>query len=255
MGSRKQERRKAKQRVREQRRRDREARGAGQNAGGFVGDFGPPPFASPSERIERAAVHAVQAYHLGDRGVDEFEDHLDRLLDDGPGRLATPLQVDRVLFDLLQDATGRCWTDGWQPADLARVVDRRLGARHLRLAVDVIAAELRRYATATLDERWDGQLAALGARVTWATDQEYLGRWGAEEGLSREDTLRHVMALWHLLGILPEIAQLCPPPGKARRGSLRQDEPTRRPPGANGTRPAAGDGARRVADGAESTVD
>ena len=43
------------------------------------------------------------------------------------------------------------------------------------MVADVIADEIRGYAADTVDVRWAGQVASLGAGVWWGSDAEYLG--------------------------------------------------------------------------------
>ncbi|MEO3875791.1 hypothetical protein ABGB18_44015 [Nonomuraea sp. B12E4] len=59
------------------------------------------------------------------------------------------------------------WRNGWQPADVVRIAARRLTDWHGRAAADLIAWEMRAYASATVDERRRDQLAGLEAAVWW----------------------------------------------------------------------------------------
>jgi hypothetical protein len=213
MSTRNRERRKAKQRARERHRRDRVGPGA-EAPGGM--------FARPSaaELADALVVDAVIALDRGD--AEEFERCL-KVLADGPGgpgrqRVVTDAAVGRLLHDI-----GHAWARGWQPVDLARLVARRFGPRHVRLAADLVAGQLRGYAAATIDERWDAQLRALGATVWWRRDDRYLEDWGGREGLDWAATVRCALEVLYVLDTLPEIARLCPPPGTARRGSLGAD--------------------------------
>jgi hypothetical protein len=99
--------------------------------------------------------------------------------------------------------------------------------------VDAIAAQMRRYAAPTIDETWEGQLAALDATVWWDHDDEWLDDWSDREGQDREAVVDCALDVLHQLGTMPPIPVLCPPPGTARRGSLR---PTRREGAAADTR-------------------
>lgn len=120
--------------------------------------------------------------------------------------------VDRALLDALGRHVTLAWHGGWQPADVVRLVGRRLEARHVRLATDAIAAEMRAYAAATVDERWLDQMTALGATVWWRADEEYLREDGDRAGMV-DAALRVVF----LLATLPPLERLCPLPGTARR--------------------------------------
>nr|WP_245665450.1 hypothetical protein [Actinoplanes subtropicus] len=68
----------------------------------------------------------------------------------------------------------QAWRRGWQPAELVRVARRECGARHGRLMVDGIAARMRGYPKAAVDQRWQAQLTILDARVWWEHDDHYV---------------------------------------------------------------------------------
>ncbi|WP_432925410.1 DUF2786 domain-containing protein [Microbispora sp. CA-135349] len=120
--------------------------------------------------------------------------------------------VDRALLDALNRHVTLAWQRGWQPADLVRLVDRRLEARHVRLVTDAVAAEMRAYAAPTVDDRWLDQLTAVGATVWWRRDEEYLRDDGDRTAL-----VACVLRVVHLLATLPPLERLCPVPGTARR--------------------------------------
>ena len=232
MSTRNRERRKAKQRVRTQRRRERTAAGPGGHAyyGEAFGMWGSVLTAAKltaAELADAVLADAVAAEHRDD--TEELERCV-KLLAEGPGGPAGTGPagtgpagtgvVDAAVMARLQRAIGHSWVHGWQPADLVRVVGRRLGPRHARMAADVVAAELRRYATATVDERWDKQLRSLGADVWWDRDDGYLEAWGRREDLARAVAVRCAVELLSTIEVVPVIPVLGPPPGAARRGSL-----------------------------------
>jgi Protein of unknown function (DUF2786) len=134
--------------------------------------------------------------------------------------------VSAVVLDELEHVVSHLWEAGWQPADVARIVTRRLSTRHARMVVDVITRELAEYAPATIDERWDRQLAALGAGVWWNNDSAYLDQWETREGTDRSGVLRCACEIHSVLTVLPVLPVLGPLPGKARRGSLHPDRAT-----------------------------
>jgi hypothetical protein len=105
------------------------------------------------------------------------------------------------------------WAYGWQPADLVRIVRRELSARHTRLAVDLIAAESRKYAPASLDPRWSAQLREIGATVWWEADDAFLPGYATREKLDRLATATCALEVLRLLGWLPRINPVGPPPG------------------------------------------
>lgn len=71
--------------------------------------------------------------------------------------------VGRAMWASLEEAVTTSWQRGWQPAEVVRQVQRTFGERHWRLAVDAVVGQMRRYAAATVDERWAAQLTAIDA--------------------------------------------------------------------------------------------
>lgn len=128
--------------------------------------------------------------------------------------------ADEILTQRLQQDLTEVWERGWQPTDVVRAARREYGARHARIVVDIIAAEMRRYAIATVDERWDVQVSDLGATVWWERDDQYLAALGEREGLDRAGLIRCVLEVLFVINTRPVIQRLCPIPGEARRGSL-----------------------------------
>ncbi|MFG2903633.1 DUF2786 domain-containing protein [Kitasatospora sp. NPDC048286] len=149
------------------------------------------------------------------------EDALDLALDTGASLLAASAgqwpEVGRALLGHADTAVGRCWSAGWRPADLVRVVRRELKPVHLALAVDLIAAEGRRHPAAALDRRWLEQLRELEAEVWWSGDEEYLGAFTDRHRLDRFALATAVLELLRTWGRLPPIAPVGPAPGQAVR--------------------------------------
>jgi hypothetical protein len=167
--------------------------------------------------VEPLAREAVYALHAKD---DETVQRCCAVLANGPDRADGRRAVDSVLTAIAQRELSAVWTRGWQPVDVVRAARRDCGARHGRIVVDVIAGEMRGYAAATVDERWEAQLRELDATVWWARDDEYLSALGEREGLARPELIRCLLEVLHVFSTCPEIQVLCPPPGRARRGSL-----------------------------------
>jgi hypothetical protein len=90
--------------------------------------------------------------------------------------------VSRALADLMKLTVTKAWKAGWQPAELARHVGREAGAAHASMATDVIVAEMRSYAAATVDPRWAAQVASLAVTAPGADDGQYLSAWRAAVG-------------------------------------------------------------------------
>ena len=124
--------------------------------------------------------------------------------------------LSRALLGVAERIVVTCWATGWQPADVTRIVGRELTAVHLRLAVDVVAAQGRRYAASSVEPRWSAQLRELRARVWWQQDGSYLDAVGLREGLDREATAAKILELLRLLGRLPQIESVGPQPGSYR---------------------------------------
>ncbi|MFF1903408.1 DUF2786 domain-containing protein [Kitasatospora sp. NPDC058218] len=146
------------------------------------------------------------------------DDGLDLALDTGASLLAaSPGQwqaVSRALLGHADTAVGRCWSAGWRPADLARVVRRELKPVHLALAVDLIAAENRRHPAAATDRRWQEQLRELETEVWWEGDEAYLGAFAHRHRLDRFALATTVLELLRSWGRLPPIAPVGPAPGQ-----------------------------------------
>jgi hypothetical protein len=130
--------------------------------------------------------------------------------------------VERSLTGELQDAVTEAWRTGWQPVDLARVVRRTLDVPHLNLARDAVAAELQRYAVATVDPLWLGQLAEIDAEVWWQPEQTYLSARSGQRGDGWADVLPCALQLMFTLTTLPRLQLLGPVPGAARPTTSRE---------------------------------
>ncbi|MEC4021002.1 DUF2786 domain-containing protein [Streptomyces sp. H27-D2] len=165
---------------------------------------------------------------------------LDDAVDSGASQLTAAAEgwdaVSRALLGTASARLRRCWEDGWQPADLIRLVRRDLAPEQLRFAVDSIAAEARRYPAATLDPRWAGQLRELDATVWWDGDETFLEGFARRERMSRFETAGCALVLLRTVGRLPRIAPVGPPPGAQGAAGPRTDSRT-----APGTNPRTAD--------------
>ncbi|MFI6522111.1 DUF2786 domain-containing protein [Spirillospora sp. NPDC050679] len=135
------------------------------------------------------------------------------------GALTDRHAVGRTLELRARRAVAAAWERGWQPLDVVRYAGRRLGARHLRLAADLIAAETRAYAAATLGHQWREQLAAADAVVWWEGDHG--DAWCEREGAPYSALVACTLELLHLLGGLPRLPRLGPLPGSAAPEPVR----------------------------------
>jgi hypothetical protein len=218
VGKRNQERRKAKQKQRRQQtgaRRDQQA----STRGGPFG-FVPPPRRSLADQLETAVGEVIEA--PAEKAAQEIESAASWLASSERRRPA----LSRAVLALTDGLLGALWESGWQPADIVRVVRRELKVRHVRLTVDLIASEGRRYAAAGLDRRWAAQLNEVEARPWWESDEEWLPGVAAREKLDDFGTASCLFEALRLLSWLPELELLGPPPNaSAPASSARSTAP------------------------------
>jgi hypothetical protein len=179
-------------------------------------DQGPAP--SQRDLVAAAIGAAVQA--VCDGREDAHGRHLDPLaVERTPGWTQA---VSRAMVEYLRVSVATAWQRGWQPAELARHFGRELSAHHAAMVADMITAELRGYAAATVDPRWAAQAAALeaagpGQGTWWGSDAEYLRAWYA---LGRDAefivTVATAVETLHAFHHLPALEKLLPLPGTAR---------------------------------------
>ncbi|WP_169744450.1 DUF2786 domain-containing protein [Spirillospora albida] len=167
------------------------------------------------EAVEGLAAAALHALSRGDASAF---DHLVTELAGDPGVPGWTRAADRCLSLRLRAAVQDAWERGWQPGDVARFTGRRHTARHVRLARDAIAAQMRRYPSSTVDDRWREQLAHLKAEVWWGDDHEHPAAWCAREGAGRTALIACSIEVLHLLHHLPRLPRIGPLPGTSRQG-------------------------------------
>ncbi|WP_181444977.1 DUF2786 domain-containing protein [Micromonospora endophytica] len=151
----------------------------------------------------RELIRAVLA------GTTDYESGLDALT------VTSSAEVDRELVTARDEACTRLWRGGWQPAELHRVVARRGRPHQADLVTDAVAAYLRLFPRATVDERWLAQADNLDARVWWTSDAAYVDELAARWRLDRVAVLDLMLGLLAILATLPPIEVLVPPPGSA----------------------------------------
>jgi hypothetical protein len=126
--------------------------------------------------------------------------------------------VERELLGSLTRAVTAGWRQGWQPAEVVRQVGRQFGARQARMATDAATMEMRNYNVAAVDERWQSQLAALGATAWWNPDDGYLAQWRQREQADIEAAVTCALEVLYGFSTLPRLGRVCPLPGTARQG-------------------------------------
>lgn len=156
--------------------------------------------------IERAYLGALNA---ADADAEDAIDMSASALAAAGGSGATdgPGAANRALLALTDRLVRSCWTRGWQPADVVRIVRRRLTDGHARLTADLITAEARTApaSAAPKDPRWAAQLRDLDATGPWNGDGTLLAAHGRRERLDGFSAAVSVLELLRLLGRLPRI--------------------------------------------------
>lgn len=121
------------------------------------------------------------------------------------------LEIGRVLECRIAHA----WTDGWQPADVARVVDRMLGKGEAALVRRLIAAQAVAYAElgAKVAPGWMAQIERISANHPAPTP----GRpWVLGVGSPWIEVVRDAVNLMARLMVLPPLPRLVDPPAAWR---------------------------------------
>lgn len=124
------------------------------------------------------------------------------------GSGGTGLLVDELFCQCL----GSIWEEGWQPAEVVRVVRRRRGTDHADLCCTAVAASQRTLG-ASPPRPWAEQLADLGASEPWwGTGRDWLGPWALRHGTSWVEALEMAVETFAVLVKLPVTEALLPPP-------------------------------------------
>jgi Protein of unknown function (DUF2786) len=165
---------------------------------------------------ERALLDITTALRaLADDDRRTFEVASARLADRS-GAAGWRRTIERLLAEYLKSAVSEAWHRGWQPADLARVVSRRLSNRHVSLNRVAMAAQMQRYTPATIDPRWTSQLSGLEAGVWWRPDQNHLQAWAEAQKAEWPAAVSCALELLDLILGLPLLEKLTPLPGTVR---------------------------------------
>ncbi|MEU6993015.1 DUF2786 domain-containing protein [Streptomyces sp. NPDC046465] len=136
-------------------------------------------------------------------------------LDTGASLLAATPEADAELRRRGEEYLSRAWRNGWQPADVIRLVRRDLEEPHVRLTASLIHAETGRYAH--LPPRWAAQLKAAkpAEPAVPATDADRHGDLDRNRNRNRNRFGRATtyLQLYRLLLRLPPLEPAGPPPG------------------------------------------
>lgn len=213
MGKANRERRRMKEKARKRAHAARSVHDYGsREGGGWAGPlFGKVPPPTIADRVAALVDEAVYALDRNDD--DAVAQHVANLASgtDPQWRHA----LERTLDGCLRATLCALWRNGWQPADVLRVVARRLKTPHQHLVRAGIAAELSGYAPTTVDPRWPAQLAEDDVTMWWpreltavqACSRSHPGGWA--------DFVARALELLHHLACLPALEMLGPAPGTA----------------------------------------
>lgn len=143
----------------------------------------------------------------------------DTLLDDLAARPRR--DTAKAIGAVLEADVAQAWSWGWQPADLARLADRRLDGRAVQLVGWTIASEAASYEH--LGRRvapdWMAQLAEMGAVRDWDPEHPYL----VQLANAWRDALAAAVHVHALLHWLPALPHLVPPPSDWRIGQVHRE--------------------------------
>lgn len=134
------------------------------------------------------------------------------LLGDDSEQLSVEV-VDRGL----ELAAGRVfealWANGWLPGDVIEHARRTLSAASVELARDLMAAQISRYATASLHPRWRASIEHAHADTGRVGTRPVVAAWAAATGYPRHDTLTAALGVLGFGYGCPTLPEIVPPPG------------------------------------------
>ena len=193
--------------------------------GGSVFDSSAPGSTASGDRTTQAPDPAEMRLALRDLlgeafdALDQADEHrFDVVVASVAALCATPVTdrtAVRSLLDSLTTATAQAWQLGWQPADIHRLVGRRLGAPEQGVVVDAMSHELAQYAASTVDRRWLAQLRELGEGQTMPGSSTWIDSRRAR-GTDWFTLVTQSLTVLHLLARLPALEHLTSLPGEAR---------------------------------------
>lgn len=181
------------------------------------------PFADGGPSTRDLATTFMTAVRADQRGDGALVEELIGVL-----ATVTRTALARELQSLLELQVSHLWTGGWQPTVLDRVVERELGRPQSLLLRSALAAEAASYEVLGREVApdWMAQLESIEAQRWWSDRRPYL----LQIDRPWDDVIRSAVRLMTLLGSLPEIPVLTPPPAQWRRGRTTA-VPSNLPPG------------------------
>lgn len=152
----------------------------------------------------------------------DLQGHVDPLLDEfGDHGRELDLGADLAVTSGVR----RIWEIGWSPTDLHEHARRTLEPPVVEYLREVIVAESRQYAVATLHPRWRAAISAVAAGIEApGTESPLLTRWAARNAVSRPAALLVVMQVLSAFVVLPELEPLLPLPGAMRHAAAPAGE-------------------------------
>jgi len=201
------------------------ARGTGTTPTGTRPDAGPARPPSLDETVVAALSTALQRVRAGD--AVGFADAADELAE-GDGTAEWRRVAEHVLTRALTVSTlPYVWLAGWEPADVVRIVRRRLEQVHADLVGSAIASELAGYARDSVDPRWFRQLEALDAGVWWPADSTLLVAISGGDPRLWSTVVRIALQVIDVITHLPRLEVLSRPPGTAHAFPATEGAPER----------------------------
>ncbi|BBX27450.1 DUF2786 domain-containing protein [Mycolicibacterium alvei] len=145
----------------------------------------------------------------------DAEFHAAELLDGFSGRAH---DLDLAADGAMTGAINRAWEAGWSPNDLHEFARRRFDASATDYLDESVVRESQRYPATALHPRWRAELAALSARIDHGTPQ--MSDWADRHAVDHRAALTVVLKLLRLLGTLPILEPLLPPPGTHQHSAV-----------------------------------
>ncbi|QLY28275.1 DUF2786 domain-containing protein [Nocardia huaxiensis] len=198
-------------------RKHRAAKRAAQGDSGYWERLGapgapPPTLDEITAAVARAALESAQQ---GARGKTPRGDSA--VAQRCAAQLATlsldevPRAADAASTRIVEATFG----NGWLPADIHQIAQRRTDAFAVGYLIDRIAAYARPFPPATVDQTWLAQLDELAADIWWSQPTPHLAQWASKHLLTTEEALATVIEALALLLVLPKLELIRPLPGTA----------------------------------------